>query len=581
MMTSKHKKTAWKAGPWGALALAAGLVLPMQAQAQNILLLTTDEGNLFTETDNIKNLINEFTLSDPSNTASAPRPGVALTRAAPNILSQPNSVGPAIFRDGAGNPYDIVIVATGVAGNPSRPAGMHASNWSALQTAIETRAANSFIMFVDGCCNQAGQMDKMVDLLTAVTPATQMTASGTTISGPLPLNTNSPYHASFGDLNPMYGVALRTINATPAKNVLYLSPGQQPPVAPPDDLVNGASGVFFPVQEVNGGQGACLFGVTDISVFGTSENAWGGTSGPRNQGRIAPAFLNAAKAGGACGLAGDIRKAFSPGVLPAGPGGDSTLTITVGNAGTTVLGSLNVTDHLPAPLQVAGTASTTCTGGMLTAAAGSSQVRLADSSVPVGGCTITVPVRWPAANAATATTCTTATNTIVPGVDFTVQGGQVNTPATATLQCTPAADLRVSLTGLPPIRPGQPYSGSFTCTNRGNGPATGNTQCGVTGLPPGLAVACTVPASQPWTNGDALPEGSTVTCTVTGTPTAAPTGPITGTAGPSTQPGGVDTGTQALPSATASIPTLSQWGMVLLAGLLALLGWRRAQRTQA
>ncbi len=46
-MTSKHKKTAWKAGPWGALALAAGLVLPMQAQAQNILLLTTDEGNLF------------------------------------------------------------------------------------------------------------------------------------------------------------------------------------------------------------------------------------------------------------------------------------------------------------------------------------------------------------------------------------------------------------------------------------------------------------------------------------------------------------------------------------------------------
>ena len=99
-------------------------------------------------------------------------------------------------------------------------------------------------------------------------------------------------------------------------------------------------------------------------------------------------------------------------------------------------------DQLPAPLLVNGTAVSTCTGGTLSAANGSATVSLTGATLPAAGCTITVPVVWPISEAnQCVNTSTTVTNTITPGAlanggQFSTGGGQVNTPATATLTCT-------------------------------------------------------------------------------------------------------------------------------------------------
>ncbi|CAM2065570.1 IPTL-CTERM sorting domain-containing protein [Sulfidibacter corallicola] len=136
---------------------------------------------------------------------------------------------------------------------------------------------------------------------------------------------------------------------------------------------------------------------------------------------------------GTSGTASDTLRVNPPpaftksfGTDPIIIGGTSTLTFTIDNTNSTVDATvLNFTDNLPAGLEVASpaNASTTCTGGTLTATAGSGSISYANGSVTAGStCTITVDVVATAAGSLTNTTGNltsslgdsgTATDTIV------------------------------------------------------------------------------------------------------------------------------------------------------------------------
>ena len=181
--------------------------------------------------------------------------------------------------------------------------------------------------------------------------------------------------------------------------------------------------------------------------------------------------------------------------------------------------------------------------------------------------TYTAPATGPVGVASTVTTGSTESNT-------------TNNTATASTAITPT-DMAVSLAGLPPTATvGLAYSGSFTCTNAGSG-AAANAQCGVAGLPAGVSVGtCTVsPGSTLWAAGSSVPAGQTVTCTVSGTPTAAGNASVVGTTG-ATGDGNAANNTASLsitvgttpPAAPTSIPTLGEWALMALSLLLALVG---------
>ena len=138
-----------------------------------------------------------------------------------------------------------------------------------------------------------------------------------------------------------------------------------------------------------------------------------------------------------------VSKTFAP--TSVTPGNNSTLTITVkgpgfggGNGGTAgPVPGLNLTDVLPAPLTVA-SASTTCTGGTLTATSGSNTISLTNATLPNDGCTVTVDVQWPGSAAGISACQATprVTNTITAPSQFSTAVGQMDGPATADLDCT-------------------------------------------------------------------------------------------------------------------------------------------------
>ncbi len=159
-----------------------------------------------------------------------------------------------------------------------------------------------------------------------------------------------------------------------------------------------------------------------------------------------------------------------------------------------------------------------------------------------------------------------------------------NNSATAATVITAAAapDMSINLGGLPTTAvAGSPYSGTFSCSNVGTAAATANTSCSVTGLPGTVAVqACTIsPSAAPWSAGAPIPVGQTVTCSVSGNPGGAGNVSMSGTTG-ATGDANTSNNTAVLgvsisvPSAEMrSIPTLSEWGLIVLSGLLALFGF--------
>ena len=126
-----------------------------------------------------------------------------------------------------------------------------------------------------------------------------------------------------------------------------------------------------------------------------------------------------------------VTKAFAPNTIAAGA--TSTLTITLANSHPNAATlTANLTDVLPPPLVVAdpANASTTCPGGMVTAAASSGSVMLASGAqIPGGTCTITVEV--------TTDTVGAYLNTIAAGALQTDFGNNPDS-ARAGLTVTPA-----------------------------------------------------------------------------------------------------------------------------------------------
>jgi hypothetical protein len=91
-------------------------------------------------------------------------------------------------------------------------------------------------------------------------------------------------------------------------------------------------------------------------------------------------------------VATPLTKTFTPGQIVAG--GQSTLTITLGNTSGASVTNVSFNDNYPVNLVNTATpnASTNCLGGTLTAAANGTSVVLMNTTVPAGGCTTTVSV---------------------------------------------------------------------------------------------------------------------------------------------------------------------------------------------
>jgi hypothetical protein len=409
-----------------AMALWGG---SQQAFAQKVLLLTTNE----VASDAVQ----------ANNNLEAEFVGVVgaanLTRM--TVLTNPNAISQATFTSSPG-PYDIVVVAT-----TYQP--VDSTNWTILQSAVANRWANSIVFFVDGCCEATNGANaaKMVSALNAGAATSFSLGSGLSGFARFPLNTNSPYAPTFAGLNPFAGGDITYINNVPANNALYLAAGTPPASFPPagSTPTNNVYGLLIPTVQSNSGNGACVFAVVDVSPFINA--APGYTPWTENQGKVGPAFINAATSeNGACGLP-KVSKSFDKTDLYLGGSDNSTvLTISFSNGTPTDITNVNLTDNLPAPLVVGtGTVGSTCTANSLSASPGSNVVSNSAFTIPSGGCTITVPVVWPNSVAGRQACIDTpsVTNTITPGTDFVSPTGQVNTPASATLACH-AAQLVIS-----------------------------------------------------------------------------------------------------------------------------------------
>ncbi|WP_394762659.1 SdrD B-like domain-containing protein [Phenylobacterium sp.] len=139
-----------------------------------------------------------------------------------------------------------------------------------------------------------------------------------------------------------------------------------------------------------------------------------------------------------------VGKAFSPNAV--GLGVASTLTITLTNPNTVPLTAAALIDNLPANVTVALTpnSSTTCIGGVVTAAVSATSVRLTGGTIPASGaCNVKVDVVSNVAG--------TYLNTIPAGALATAQGVTNETPTSDTLKIIdpPSISKQFSPTSIP------------------------------------------------------------------------------------------------------------------------------------
>ncbi len=164
----------------------------------------------------------------------------------------------------------------------------------------------------------------------------------------------------------------------------------------------GGSTIDFSMP-VLGGMSSCSVSVdVTSSTPGTHINTSGDLLSALGSNGRATAALTVIAAQPAPGFS----KVFAPDMIAAG--GDSTLTFTIDNTGSTLAASsLDFTDNLPAGLTVAdpANASVACSGGVLSAASGSGTISYSGGSVAAAStCTISVDVAATASGALLNTT---------------------------------------------------------------------------------------------------------------------------------------------------------------------------------
>ncbi|WP_201397133.1 IPTL-CTERM sorting domain-containing protein [Alicycliphilus denitrificans] len=273
-----------------------------------------------------------------------------------------------------------------------------------------------------------------------------------------------------------------------------------------------------------------------------------------------------------------VSKSFAPASIVAGQ--QSTLTISLGN-GNAAAATLtaDLVDSLPAGVTVANPASIagTCTLGSVTAVPGSGSVAYAaGATIPAGGCSIQVRV--------TASVTGTYTNTIAAGALQTDVGSNV-VPATAALTVTSTAPGSIASIagtvyhdrndngvinsgeeGIAGVEIRLLQGGSIVATTT----TDANGHYSFTNLVPGTYTVVEVQPSG-WNDGK-----DTVGVGATGAPGTAGNDVISNV----TLAGG-DAATQynfgeLRPPVAASIPTLSEWALIVLSMLLGLMAWREA-----
>ncbi|MEM7483316.1 MAG: IPTL-CTERM sorting domain-containing protein [Acidobacteriota bacterium] len=179
-----------------------------------------------------------------------------------------------------------------------------------------------------------------------------------------------------------------------------------------------------------------------------------------------------------------FAKAFAPATVPAGT--DSTLTFTIDNSPSTVAATgLDFTDNLPAGLVVASpsNASTTCTGGTLTAVSGGTTISYSGGTVAAGTiCTVQTDV--------TTTAAGTFVNTSGNLTSSLGNSGPASDSLTATLQALGFAKAFAPN----PIASGGVSTLTFNVDNSTNQIAVGDIDF-TDNLPTGMTVASPANAS--------------------------------------------------------------------------------------
>jgi hypothetical protein len=281
-----------------------------------------------------------------------------------------------------------------------------------------------------------------------------------------------------------------------------------------------------------------------------------------------------------------VIKTFAPSTVLSGS--TSTLTISLTNVNPSAITlTSSLTDNLPAGMVVAtpnGLAST-CTTGSVTAIAGSAVVSYASgASIPSGGCTIIVNM-----NSASGV----YTNTIAAGA-LKTSGGNNPASASATLTVLGAPTIAKSFsvasiipggTAVLTISLGNSNASALTLTSALTDtlPAgmTVAATPGIGGTCPGTVTATTGAGAVVYGNGGVVPVfGCTISVNVTATAlglltNTIPVGALVTTGGSNPT---AATASLAVAVPITGIPTLSDWGLITLAGLMALFGMGQVAR---
>lgn len=273
-----------------------------------------------------------------------------------------------------------------------------------------------------------------------------------------------------------------------------------------------------------------------------------------------------------------FAKAFAPDVIAAGA--TSTLTFTVDNTASAVAATgLDFTDPLPSTVVAdPSDASTTCTGGTIGAVPGAGVITYTGGTVPAGSvCTVQVDV----------TSSTTGTHVNTSG-DLTSSSGDSG-PATDTLTVNPPP---LFSKGFAPdtVALGEATTVTFTIDNTASTvDATGLDFTDV--LPPGMTVADPANAVTDCTGGVLMADPGATSIVYTGGSVAAgalctlsvdvvsqafgervnTTEELSSALGSS----GTATGVLQVEGSVLEIPTLQEWGLLLLALALALVAARK------
>lgn len=454
----------------------------------------------------------------------------------------------------------------------------------------------------------------------AFTPATIATKDHTVASS-LEIKINRAAGAvpftglAFDDVFPAAGAPL-TVNTTPLSNTCggAVTITSQTGVAAGHIVLTGGS--------IVGAATSCSI----VVGFTAAQDATGSFTNSLTAGAVAAAEGVKNETAGSGTLTLDAKvatlglsKNFSP-ILLGKMGDVSTLTLEISNVdGTPKQTGVTLTDNLPFGMQVAPAPNpTTANCGpspVFAPAAGATTLTLTGAEIEPGAiCKLTVAVTGNAVgNLINVIPANTITTDPFPGWPSGMTNGG---KAQATIQ-VPAKDaggnpvnldLAVAITnGTTGVCAGGTTTYTVTVTNPGdaavggaslvNNPPAGITYTSWTVAASGGATASATSGSGPLNETVSLPKGGTLVYTITAAVAPGAVGPLTNTATvalPTQTPALVDavpanntasdtdpvnTGCVAPPGGATSIPTLSEWGLIILSMLLAGFAMRRVSQT--